>query len=90
MDANNTVPGSVKPKGKPRGGSRKGIPNKVTAELKDMILGALDGAGGVAYLQKQAEESPAAFMALVGRVLPLTIKGAGDQGEHRFVVTWQK
>lgn len=71
-------------------GSRKGVPNKATAELKDMILKALDSAGGVEYLAKQAEASPSAFMALVGRVLPLTVKGAGEDGEHKFVVTWQK
>ena len=27
---------------------------------------------------------------LVGRVLPLTVKGPGDEGQHSFVVTWQK
>lgn len=32
------------------GGSRKGIPNKVTADVKAMILKALDDAGGAAYL----------------------------------------
>ena len=81
------------PKGakRPEGaGRKKGQANKVTKELKDMILAALDGAGGVQYLQTQAVDSPAAFMSLVGRVLPLTVKGAGDDGEHRFVVTWQK
>ena len=57
------------------GGSRKGGPNKNTAELKDMILQALDGAGGVAYLQRQAEANPAPFLALVGKVLPLQVNG---------------
>lgn len=88
MDADSKVPASAKRR--PPGGSRKGKPNKVTAELKDMILKALDSAGGVEYLAKQATDSPAAFMSLVGRVLPLTVKGAGEDGEHKFVVTWQK
>jgi len=57
------------------GGSRKGKPNKITAELKDMILKALDQAGGVKYLAKQAEDSPAAFMSLLGKVLPLQVTG---------------
>lgn len=60
-------------KGKPRGASRKGIPNKVTKELKDMILGALDDAGGQKYLALQAIENPGAFMGLVGKVLPKQI-----------------
>lgn len=66
-----------RPKGLPKtgGGSRKGIPNKATKELKDMILGALDSAGGVTYLANKAESHPAAFLALIGRVLPLQVSG---------------
>lgn len=32
------------------GGSRKGKPNKLTADVKAMILAALDKAGGTQYL----------------------------------------
>lgn len=80
------VPGSAKPKGKPRGGSRKGSPNKVTAELKDMILGALDNAGGIDYLTERAQDprTASAFMTLVGKTLPMTVKGPGENGEHIF------
>ena len=53
-------------------GRVKGVPNKLTKELKAMILGALDDAGGQAYLAQQAQDNPAAFMTLVGKVLPLT------------------
>jgi hypothetical protein len=55
------------------GGSRKGIPNKNTAELKDMILNALGKAGGENYLYKQAFENPSAFMTLISKVLPRDI-----------------
>jgi len=55
------------------GGRRKGTPNKMTAALKDMILKALDEAGGVDYLVQQSEETPTAFLALVGKVLPLQV-----------------
>ena len=55
-------------------GRPKGMPNKVTKELKEMILGALDDAGGQEYLARQAEENPNAFLTLVGKVLPLSIK----------------
>jgi hypothetical protein len=64
------VPASATKKRQPPGGSRKGKPNKVTAELKDMIRQALDKAGGVNYLTRQANENPAAFMSLVGKTLP--------------------
>jgi len=59
-------------------GRPKGVPNKVTGALKDMILQALANAGGVDYLKQQAEDNPHAFMALVGRVLPLQVKEGGD------------
>lgn len=61
--------------GNPRG-RRVGSENKVSRELKDMILSALDGAGGEAYLQKQATENPTAFLTLVGKVLPLKVAGS--------------
>ncbi len=64
------------------GGSRKGRPNKATAELKDMVLRALDQAGGIDYLRAQAEANPTAFLTLVGKVLPLAVKGPGESGEH--------
>lgn len=57
------------------GGSRKGKPNKVNAELKDMILNALDRAGGANYLLVQARDNPNAFLTLVGKVLPMTVAG---------------
>jgi len=61
-------------------GRKKGVPNKITKELKEMILGALDQCGGQNYLARQAEENPTAFMALVGKVLPMTVQGTGDGG----------
>ncbi|CAB4139741.1 hypothetical protein UFOVP353_12 [uncultured Caudovirales phage] len=57
------------------GGSRKGKPNKINGELKEMILGALDQAGGVKYLLAQAHDNPNAFLTLVGKVLPMTVNG---------------
>lgn len=73
MAAAGTVPKSAK-RPQPKGGSRKGIPNKVTRDLKDMILGALDRAGGEAYLVAQAKKrNPAPFLALVGKCLPKNI-----------------
>jgi hypothetical protein len=74
------VPGSAAKR--PPGGSRKGKPNKVTKELKEMILGALDAAGGVEYLTERATDprTASAFLTLVGKVLPMTIQGTGKEG----------
>jgi hypothetical protein len=43
--------------------------------LKEMILTALDDAGGIKYLKDQAKENPTAFLTLVGKVLPLQVAG---------------
>lgn len=66
-------------KGHKTGGRQRGTPNKLTGELKDMILSALSKAGGVAYLQQQAEKNPGPFLALVGKVLPMQVTGADNK-----------
>lgn len=60
--------------------SRKGVPNKATKQLKDMILQALDGAGGAEYLERRANDprTASAFLALIGKVLPMTIVGDAE------------
>jgi len=60
------------------GGSRKGVPNKLTRDLKEMILGALDDAGGRKYLLAQSQANPAAFLTLIGKVLPTTLASDPD------------
>jgi hypothetical protein len=49
----------------------------MTRALKDMILQALDDAGGQQYLVEQASKNPVAFMTLLGKVLPLQVSGEG-------------
>lgn len=62
------------------GGSRKGIPNKITASLKEAIQQAANDAhpgGVVGYLTQQAQTNPNAFLSLLGRTLPKELTG-GD------------
>lgn len=60
-----------RPKGTPKtGGRKKGTPNVVNRDIKEMVLTALNGVGGVDYLQTQALLNPPAFLGLVGKVLP--------------------
>ena len=68
--------------GKGRG---KGNLNKTTAAIKDMIEGALQDAGGREYLARQAEENPAAFMGLLGKILPKDIAVTGANGGNIVV-----
>lgn len=75
-------------KGKEKGPGRpKGMPNKTPAAIKEMILQALSNAGGVEYLERRANDprTAAAFLGLVGKVLPLQI--AGDPNNPLQTVT---
>lgn len=65
-------------KGIKTGGRQKGSPNKITTQIKDMILTALDEShpdGGIGYLKQAAVDHPVAFMTLVGKVIPLQVSG---------------
>lgn len=62
-----------------RNGRKAGVPNKFNASIKEMIERALTKVGGVEYLAEQARANPAAFMSLVGRVLPLQLANADGQ-----------
>lgn len=70
-------------------GRPKGVPNKNTGLIREMVAQALDQAGGVEYLTRQAEEKPAAFLGLVGKVLPIQI--AGDPtAPVKISFSWEK
>ena len=67
------------------GGRKAGTPNKMTKTVKEMVLAALDDAGGKDYLLTQARDNPSAFLTLLGKVLPTQVTGADDgpiQTEH--------
>lgn len=54
-------------------GRKAGVPNRVTANVKQMILGALDDLGGQQWLVESAKQDPKAFMSLLARILPSEI-----------------
>ena len=63
--------------GKGNPGKPKGATNKVNNDIKSMILEALSNAGGAEYLTRKANDpkTAAAFLGLIGKVLPMTIAG---------------
>lgn len=80
-------PGAFKKGQKGGPGRPKGTANKTTAELKDMILAALDQSGGVEYLVERANDprTASAFLSLIGKVLPMNVTGTvAAQVVHRI------
>ena len=64
-------------KGRPRG-----IQNRLTRTMKEAIEKAFDNVGGPAYLEKMANGTATdrqAFMALIGRLLPMQVNSNIDQ-----------
>lgn len=59
-----------KPKGKPRGGSRKGCPNKTTRALKERINDLIDG---VDLQQLAAKLTPKELADFIVKLLPYSI-----------------
>ena len=75
---------------RPGAGRPKGSLDKGNALIREMIVEALDQAGGVEYLVRQANAKPAAFLALIGKVMPVQIEGAkGGPIEHSLTVTFK-
>jgi hypothetical protein len=72
--------------GRKTGGRTAGTPNRFSADVKAMVLGALEQVGGQDYLARQADANPGAFMTLVGKVLPLQLSGANN-GPVEMIVT---
>lgn len=76
--------------GQPRpakAGRKKGSANKVTVEIRDMIRGALDDAGGRKYLKAQSKANPVAFMGLIGKIIPADVNA---KLTGSITVTWEK
>lgn len=76
--------------GKREGAGRpKGALDKGNATIRQMIVQALDEAGGVAYLKTAAASHPAAFLSLIGKVMPIEVAnpdGETFKTENKWVV----
>jgi hypothetical protein len=74
---------------RPGAGRPPGSQNKISLPLKQMILTALDEAGGVNYLKQLAIENSSAFAGLLSRVLPTTLQASESDGRPT-TVTFQR
>jgi hypothetical protein len=62
-------------------GSRKGSPNKITADIKEAVLKAFTEVGGWKWLVRLAEENPKAFAVLLAKLLPNNVNLGDANGE---------
>lgn len=62
---------------RPGAGRPKGSLDTGTRLIREMVVEALDHAGGVAYLASVAQSNPSAFLSLVGKVMPVQVEGSG-------------
>ena len=77
-------------KGTPGPGRKKGVPNKNTALIRDMIAKALDEVGGVDYLVDMAREHPGPFLSLIGKVIPIQVTGEdGGPVKHSLRIAFE-
>jgi hypothetical protein len=67
----------ARPLGSPKyGGRQKGTLNKDNADIKKMLLEALNHKGGTNYFIEQADLNPVAFMGLIGKLIPKDVNAA--------------
>lgn len=73
--------------GRPAGSLDKG--NKL---IREMVVQALEDAGGVTYLAERAKDprTASAFLALIGKVMPVQVTGEdGGAVKHSLTVTFK-
>ena len=72
------------------GGTRKGVPNKLTASVKEAIEAAAQGLGGGTRLEAWAREAPenekAFWTTIYPKLLPLQVTGK-DGGPLQIAAT---
>lgn len=66
-------------------GRPAGVPNKLTAKVREAIETAFSQVGGADYLARVAIEDPKTFCALLGKLLPMQVSGE-DGGPVRTAI----
>lgn len=61
-------------------GRKKGVPNKITASVKQALTEAFERLGGVPALVSWGERNPDGFYGLWGRLAPREVEMSGPEG----------
>ena len=81
------------PKGKkrehkmPGSGRKPGTPNKAET-VRNAVMRAFDAVGAEKYLERIAQEQPAVFCNLLGRILPHELATSGGALKHEVLLRW--
>ena len=68
-------------------GSRKGIQNKLTSDIKEAIQKAFSELGGYIWLVKLGQEKPEAFATLLAKILPKDVNlQSGEGGPLQIII----
>lgn len=59
---------------RPGPGRPKGVPNKQTKEIKEMLMQSLEDVGGADYFTQLSTVNPAAYASLLGKIIPAEVK----------------
>jgi len=70
------------------GGRRPGSRNKFTTEVRAAILDAFVQLGGSSWLVRVANENPAAFCAMLSKLLPHELATSGGALKHEVLLRW--
>ena len=74
--------------GKRQGAGRKrGVPNKLTAHVREAVQNAFLEVGGETYLVKVAKEDPRTFCTLLGKILPTQVEAKAEEPITYQIIT---
>ena len=66
---------------RPGAGRPAGVPNKLSATVKDNVIAVFDRLGGIDHMKGWAEENPTQFYNIYAKLMPLQVNGPGENGE---------
>lgn len=71
-------------------GRPKGAINKLSGTAKENIAAVFVRLGGTSAMAEWANENKTEFYKLYSKLLPVDIKGPGENGEHKIEITWHQ
>ena len=68
-------------------GRKKGVPNKITKEVKEVIAQVFEDIGGIAAFGTWARAEKTEFYKMYAKLLPIQLQGAGVDGAFQIIIS---